>query len=178
VELSSYLSRSPLVAILRDIRPDEAVAVTAALEAVGLAIVEVPLNSPDPIASIAALAAEFGDRMLIGAGTVMTESQVAEIAAAGGKPIVVPWCCLSVGSMPPTWRRGVQPVPPASASVRQSTSRAIRRRRSAARRLRWSRRLRDLYCPTSWRRSLPSGYTSLALDPRPFSAWLESLKTV
>jgi 2-dehydro-3-deoxyphosphogalactonate aldolase len=88
--LSNYLAHCGLVAILRGIRPDEAVAVTAALEAAGLAIVEVPLNSPDPMVSIAALSGEFGDRMLIGAGTVMTEDQVAEIAAAGGKLIVTP----------------------------------------------------------------------------------------
>ena len=48
------------------------------------------MNSPDPMASIAALAREFGDRLLIGAGTVMTEAQVAEIAAAGGRLIVTP----------------------------------------------------------------------------------------
>ena len=53
-----YLSRCDLVAILRGIRPDEAVAVTAVLEAAGFAIVEVPLNSPDPMISIAALAAD------------------------------------------------------------------------------------------------------------------------
>jgi 2-dehydro-3-deoxyphosphogalactonate aldolase len=90
MELTRYLSRCDLVAILRGVRPEEAVPVTAALEAHGLAIVEVPLNSPDPLASIAALAREFGDRLLIGAGTVMTEIQVAEIAAAGGRLIVTP----------------------------------------------------------------------------------------
>jgi 2-dehydro-3-deoxyphosphogalactonate aldolase len=90
LDLTRYLSRCDLVAILRGIRPREAVAVTAALEARGLAIVEVPLNSPDPLASIAALVRAFGDRLLIGAGTVMTEAQVAEIAAAGGKLIVTP----------------------------------------------------------------------------------------
>jgi 2-dehydro-3-deoxyphosphogalactonate aldolase len=88
--LGSYLARCDLIAILRGIRPDEAVAVTAALEAAGIAIVEVPLNSPDPMTSIAALAVEFGSRLLVGAGTVMTESQVAQIAAAGGKLIVTP----------------------------------------------------------------------------------------
>jgi 2-dehydro-3-deoxyphosphogalactonate aldolase len=90
MELKDYLARCDLVAILRGIRPEEAVPVTAALEAAGLAIVEVPLNSPDPIVSIAALARTFGDRLLIGAGTVMNESQVAEIATAGGKLIVTP----------------------------------------------------------------------------------------
>jgi 2-dehydro-3-deoxyphosphogalactonate aldolase len=90
LELTPYLARCDLVAILRGIRPDEAVPVTTALEAQGLAIVEVPLNSPDPMASIAALAAAFGDRLLIGAGTVMTESHVEQVAAAGGKLIVTP----------------------------------------------------------------------------------------
>ena len=90
MELSGYLERCPLVAILRGIRPDEAVAITAALEAAGFAIVEVPLNSPDPLASIAALARRFGQRMLVGAGTVMTEAQVADIAASGGRLIVTP----------------------------------------------------------------------------------------
>ena len=90
MDLSGFLARCPLVAILRGIRPDEAVPIAAALEAAGFAIVEVPLNSPDPLASIAALARAFGDRMLIGAGTVMTATQVAEIAGAGGKLIVTP----------------------------------------------------------------------------------------
>jgi 2-dehydro-3-deoxyphosphogalactonate aldolase len=90
MDLSRLLARCPLVAILRGVRPDEVVSVTRALEARGFAIVEVPLNSPDPLASIAALARDFGDRMLIGAGTVMTERQVADIAAAGGKLIVTP----------------------------------------------------------------------------------------
>ena len=90
MELTGYLARCPLVAILRGIRPQEAIPVTAALEAKGFAIVEVPLNSPDPLTSIAALAREFGDRLLIGAGTVMTETQVTEVAAGGGKLIVTP----------------------------------------------------------------------------------------
>jgi 2-dehydro-3-deoxyphosphogalactonate aldolase len=90
MELSAYLARCKLIAILRGIRPDEAIPIAAALEAHGFAIVEVPLNSPDPMASIAALARAFGDRLLIGAGTVMTEAQVARVAAAGGKLIVTP----------------------------------------------------------------------------------------
>jgi 2-dehydro-3-deoxyphosphogalactonate aldolase len=96
VELSGFLARCPLVAILRGIRPDEAIAVTAELEAAGFAIVEVPLNSPDPLVSIAALAREFGNRILIGAGTVMTGAQVGDIAAAGGKLIVTPHADASV----------------------------------------------------------------------------------
>jgi 2-dehydro-3-deoxyphosphogalactonate aldolase len=90
MDLSGFLLRCPLIAILRGVRPDEVEPVTAALEAQGLAIVEVPLNSPDPLESIGRLAGRFGDRLLIGAGTVMTEAQVAQIAAAGGKLIVTP----------------------------------------------------------------------------------------
>jgi 2-dehydro-3-deoxyphosphogalactonate aldolase len=90
MELTDFLSRCPLVAILRGIRPDEAVPIAIALEACGIVIVEVPLNSPEPMVSIAALVRHFGDRLLIGAGTVMNEAQVAEIAAAGGKLIVTP----------------------------------------------------------------------------------------
>jgi 2-dehydro-3-deoxyphosphogalactonate aldolase len=90
MDLNAGLARCDLIAILRGIRPDEAIPVTAALEAAGLAIVEVPLNSPDPLASIAALSREFGDRLLIGAGTVMTEHDVAQVANAGGRLIVTP----------------------------------------------------------------------------------------
>ena len=90
MELKPFLDRCPLVAILRGIRPDEAEAIAATLADAGLVIIEVPLNSPDPMASIALLSAKFGDNVLIGAGTVMTEAQVAEIAAAGGKLIVTP----------------------------------------------------------------------------------------
>jgi 2-dehydro-3-deoxyphosphogalactonate aldolase len=88
--LSSWLERCPLIAILRGVRPEEVLAIGAALERAGIAIVEVPLNSPQPMDSIALLAREFGARLLIGAGTVMTPAQVAEIAAAGGKLIVTP----------------------------------------------------------------------------------------
>jgi 2-dehydro-3-deoxyphosphogalactonate aldolase len=88
--LAPWLDRCPLVAILRGVKPDEVPGIVTALEREGVAIVEVPLNSPQPLDSIARLAREFGERLLIGAGTVMTEAQVAEIANAGGKLIVTP----------------------------------------------------------------------------------------
>jgi 2-dehydro-3-deoxyphosphogalactonate aldolase len=90
VAITDWLTRCPLVAILRGVKPDEAVAIGLALDRQGIAIVEVPLNSPRPMESIALLAREFGERLLIGAGTVMTPPQVAEIATAGGKLIVTP----------------------------------------------------------------------------------------
>jgi 2-dehydro-3-deoxyphosphogalactonate aldolase len=90
MDLTSWLARCPLVAILRGVRPEECEDIAAALEAAGIGIVEVPLNSPDPIESIGRLAARFGGRMLVGAGTVMTAGQVDAIAGAGGRLIVTP----------------------------------------------------------------------------------------
>ena len=90
MELTPWLHQCPLVAILRGVKPEEVAAIGKALEQKGIAIVEVPLNSPRPMESIGLLARAFGDRLLIGAGTVMTEGQVAHIAAAGGRIIVTP----------------------------------------------------------------------------------------
>jgi 2-dehydro-3-deoxyphosphogalactonate aldolase len=90
MELTGWLARCPLIAILRGVKPGEVLAIGEALERQGIAIVEVPLNSPQPMESIARLAREFGERLLIGAGTVMTTAQVAEIARAGGRLVVTP----------------------------------------------------------------------------------------
>jgi 2-dehydro-3-deoxyphosphogalactonate aldolase len=90
MDLRQWLQRCPLVAILRGVKPGEVEAIALALEAAGIAIVEVPLNSPAPVESIRKLAARFGQRLLIGAGTVMTPDQVEAIAAAGGRLIVTP----------------------------------------------------------------------------------------
>ncbi len=88
--MKDWLARCPLVAILRGVRPDEAEAIGEALIGAGLCVIEVPLNSPEPLRSIEALARRFGDRALIGAGTVMTAEHVAQIADAGGRLIVTP----------------------------------------------------------------------------------------
>jgi 2-dehydro-3-deoxyphosphogalactonate aldolase len=82
--------RLPLVAILRGLEPERAVAVGEVLVAAGFDIIEVPLNSPDPLASIAALVAALGDRALIGAGTVLAEAEVDALAAIGAKLVVSP----------------------------------------------------------------------------------------
>ena len=88
--LRAYLEPLPLVAVLRGITSAEVTAVGAALVESGFRILEVPLNSPDPFASIALLAREFGERCLTGAGTVLRVADVARVADAGGTLIVMP----------------------------------------------------------------------------------------
>jgi 2-dehydro-3-deoxyphosphogalactonate aldolase len=96
MELKAWLARCPLVAILRGVRPDEVVAIGEALDAHGIAIIEVPMNSPDPVDSIRRLVERFGNRMLVGAGTVITAAQVAEVDAFGGRLIVTPHADVAV----------------------------------------------------------------------------------
>jgi 2-dehydro-3-deoxyphosphogalactonate aldolase len=88
--LQDILAPLPLIAILRGVTPDEAPAIGAALIEAGFVAIEVPLNSPEPLASIRALADAFGERALIGAGTVRDPADVARIAAAGGRLVVMP----------------------------------------------------------------------------------------
>jgi 2-dehydro-3-deoxyphosphogalactonate aldolase len=89
-ELQSWLARCPLVAILRGIRPDEAVEVGEALTGAGFAIIEVPLNSPAAFDSIGRFSTGFGSKALIGAGTVLDPADVQRVKDAGGRVIVMP----------------------------------------------------------------------------------------
>ena len=88
--LHRYLDECPLIAIVRGMSPDEAEAIGEAIQQSGIRIIEVPLNSPDPLVSIERLAKTFGDSMLVGAGTVLSVDQVARVRDAGGRIIVSP----------------------------------------------------------------------------------------
>lgn len=88
--LTPWLTPLPLVAILRGLAPDEAIPVGHALVDAGFRVLEVPLNSPQPLDSIARLAEALGDDVLVGAGTVMSTADVEAIAAAGGRLVVMP----------------------------------------------------------------------------------------
>lgn len=80
----------PLVAVLRGIRPDDVEAVGSALIAAGIRILEVPLNSPEPYASITRLSALAGTDAIVGAGTVLDVEAVGRVAAAGGTLVISP----------------------------------------------------------------------------------------
>ncbi|MEE8246920.1 MAG: 2-dehydro-3-deoxy-6-phosphogalactonate aldolase, partial [Alphaproteobacteria bacterium] len=89
-ELDRHLAGLPLIALLRGIRPADAVAVGAALIEAGFTIIEVPLNSPDPLDSIRLLADRFGAEALIGAGTVLDPASARAVGEAGGRLVVMP----------------------------------------------------------------------------------------
>ena len=82
----------PIISILRGVHPSEAVAIAGVILAAGIDKIEVPLNSPSPLESISAIAKAYGDRALIGAGTVLTVAQVQQVRAAGGQLVVSPNC--------------------------------------------------------------------------------------
>jgi 2-dehydro-3-deoxyphosphogalactonate aldolase len=94
--LSNYLSPLPLIAVLRGISPEEVDAVGDALVEAGFRILEVPLNSPRPFDSIRRMARRFGDRCLIGAGTVLDVADVARVREAEGRIVVMPHADLAI----------------------------------------------------------------------------------
>jgi 2-dehydro-3-deoxyphosphogalactonate aldolase len=85
-----YFADCPLVAIIRGVTPTDAEAISGALYDGGIRIIEVPLNSPEPLESIRIIAGAFGQRALVGAGTVLDARDVARVAQAGGRLIVAP----------------------------------------------------------------------------------------
>ena len=98
-----------IIAILRGVTLDEVAGIGDALHAAGIRIVEVPLNSPEPFRSIAALAARFRDRMVVGAGTVLDTENVDRVKSAGGQISVSPDCNPEVIAR--AVERGLVPLP-------------------------------------------------------------------
>jgi len=90
IGLAEAFEANPLIAILRGLEPTNAVPVSKALFDAGFRIIEVPLNSPDPLDSIAQIASQLGKKAVVGAGTVLTVDQVEAVADAGGRLIVSP----------------------------------------------------------------------------------------
>ena len=89
-DFATAFARCPLVAILRGVHPEEVVQVGTVLVEAGFTLIEVPLNSPEPIRSIGLLAEAVGDRAMVGAGTVLNVEEVEAVAGAGGRIIVSP----------------------------------------------------------------------------------------
>lgn len=90
IKLDEALMAAPLIAILRGLDPDRAVAVAEVLVAAGFRIIEVPLNSPSPLKSIERIARRVGETAIVGAGTVLNENDMVSVADAGGRIIVAP----------------------------------------------------------------------------------------
>ena len=88
--LKDAMQNCGLIAILRGIRPDEVAAIGLALYKAGFRVIEVPLNSPQPLDSIRILRATLAADCVVGAGTVLSSAQVAEVKSAGGEIIVMP----------------------------------------------------------------------------------------
>ncbi|WP_084583811.1 2-dehydro-3-deoxy-6-phosphogalactonate aldolase [Sphingomonas azotifigens] len=95
-EFDAAFARCPLIAILRGVKPDEVEAIGDELVAAGFTLIEVPMNSPDPLESVSRLAKRFAGRAVIGAGTVLRVDQVQAVADAGGTMIISPNANLDV----------------------------------------------------------------------------------
>jgi 2-dehydro-3-deoxyphosphogalactonate aldolase len=95
-EFDAAFARCPLIAILRGVKPDEVEAIGDELVAAGFTLIEVPMNSPEPLESVSRLAKRFAGRAIIGAGTVLRVEQVQAVADAGGTMIISPNANLDV----------------------------------------------------------------------------------
>lgn len=107
--IASWLARSPFIAILRGVRPEEVVPIAQAVVDAGWCVIEVPLNSPAPFASIARLSEALAADILVGAGTVRTPAEVDRVAEAGGRLIVMPHADVAV--IAHAARRGLMVLP-------------------------------------------------------------------
>jgi len=109
MDFRTCLHKLPMIAVLRGIEPTEALDIGGVLIDAGFTILEVTMNSPEPYKSIETLAAEFGDRALIGAGTVTSLEQVAAIYDAGGRLVISPH--MDVAIIQETIARGLVSLP-------------------------------------------------------------------
>jgi 2-dehydro-3-deoxyphosphogalactonate aldolase len=107
--LAEALEACPVVAILRGVRPDEILGAAAALLEAGVYAVEVPLNSPEALESLRRVSRAFEDRMVCGAGAVLSAEQVDAVADAGGRLVVSPNTCIEVVGR--AVQRGLDPAP-------------------------------------------------------------------
>lgn len=107
--LKNWFEKMPVIAILRGVPPAQAVAIGEALHSAGIGIIEVPLNSSEPLRSIENLAHALGDHCIIGAGTVLDASSVDAVADAGGQIIVAPNTDSAVITR--ALERGLTPMP-------------------------------------------------------------------
>lgn len=96
---SDLFLQMPLVAILRGVRPDEAVSIAQVLVDAGFSMIEVPLNSPEPLRSIEAIEQAVGDRAMVGAGTVLRSEQAEQVLATGARLVIAPNVNLSVAEV-------------------------------------------------------------------------------
>ena len=98
MSLNDAFVQNPLIAILRGLEPNRAIDVTDVLFDAGFRIIEVPLNSPEPLVSIERIATKYSSQIVVGAGTVLTPSGVTDVVNAGGQIIVSPNLNSNVGA--------------------------------------------------------------------------------
>jgi len=98
MDWDTALAENPLIAILRGVEPDRAIEVADVLVQAGFRIIEVPLNSPQPLLSIERIAGRFSENAVIGAGTVLTSQDVNHVVDSGGQIIVSPNLNPNVGA--------------------------------------------------------------------------------
>ena len=90
LDFPTAFARCPLVAILRGVRPEEVEAIGDQLVDAGFTLIEVPMNSPEPLESIGRMVRRLDGRALVGAGTVLTVEQVGQVKDAGGQLVISP----------------------------------------------------------------------------------------
>ena len=109
MKLNEALEACGIIAILRGVTPDEVIDVSQTLYDAGIRIVEVPLNSPEPFRSIEMLAKTFAGKMVVGAGTVLSEADVNLLKEHGGEISVSPDC--NTATIARAVALGIEPLP-------------------------------------------------------------------